>query len=286
MGNKAFIKIFEQEVDLLEREYFDTSREIFWKEEEKSFVHPGEFGKYREELLIRYLSNFIPEYYKISDGFIINPEDEISSQCDIVIYDKENAPIIRTSEHQRFFPSESVVAVGEVKSVLSWTEFKKALRKLAKTKAMRNCLNNEGVDTISGGKVLEFDASKNVIHNMVTFLVCEKLNFNLAKVADESDTIYNDYDDVLRHNLVLSIKDGLFLYKHSKDETPIAYPCVNRDKRFPNILIKRREEDKYSHHVLFAQHLMSSVKSVNSPVLNLFKYLLVGRGLRFLEEEE
>lgn len=43
----------------------------------------------------------------------MNSENKISTQCDIIIYD-----INHKTENQKFFPIETVIAVGEIKSDL------------------------------------------------------------------------------------------------------------------------------------------------------------------------
>lgn len=78
--------------------------------------HPLEVGLARERLLVEYLGRLIPERYGIGSGFIIDAQGNRSLQIDIVIYDKIVAGPFVIPGHVHFFPCESVVAIGEVKS--------------------------------------------------------------------------------------------------------------------------------------------------------------------------
>ena len=104
----------------------------------------------------------------------MNSFDEVSTQCDLVIFDGSNTPLIEDSRNKRFFPVESVAAIGEVKSKLSKHDFLSALSKLAAAKATRRFENPTHVRR----KVDLPD----YIHNYdltVSFLICEKLDFDI-----------------------------------------------------------------------------------------------------------
>lgn len=71
--------------------------------------------------------------YDIGDWFIITSKDTVSTQCDIVIYDNNTIPLIQDNS-VKFFPVETVVGIGEIKSSLNKTQFKETLQKWQKTK--------------------------------------------------------------------------------------------------------------------------------------------------------
>lgn len=167
---------------------FERSKEIFWKQDENRLVHPGEYGAYREELLKRFLSLYVPETFGISSGFIITSKGHISHQCDIIIYDKEKTPKIQNMENQRFFPIETVLGVGEVKSTInSISDLNSYLVKLSTLKTLRNDV--EDPTPYKRGKF--------------------KSGFNLDIIKIN----YNGIDHKLWHNMVFSLKDGLLSYQ-------------------------------------------------------------------------
>lgn len=196
-----------------------SSRQLF-ADSNGNLVHPGEFGEYRESITKDFLSAFVPQRMGIDSGFVVTPSGGISTQCDLVIYDKSVTPLLKSENLQRFFPVESVVAVGEIKSVLSLSELKKALRKLASVKSMRDSLweptyiYSRKEEGLYGEYKPELDERDQIF----TFLICESFNFDFQKRLNDIVSCYSEQlphrPFCHRHNLILSIKDGLVAYLH------------------------------------------------------------------------
>ena len=183
-----FVKMFKSASDL----YTNTDNK-------NGLLHPGEFGKYREDACKYFLSNIIPQRYGISDGFLITKDDKISTQCDIIIYDKNSAPIIKNDVGIKFFPIESVVGVGEIKSKLNITTLSESANKLAKNKMLMLKSNYE--DRI----------------DLFTFILCEQIE-NIYKNLQKINNMYIDVDSLYWHNAILSLDDGLFTYKIDEND--------------------------------------------------------------------
>ena len=83
------------------------AREIFWGISKKmtqdfesissQIHHSGSKGEVREEILKRFLKDYLPKKYSVSSGEIIDIEGNVSNQCDVVIYDASNCPFILKS---------------------------------------------------------------------------------------------------------------------------------------------------------------------------------------------
>jgi hypothetical protein len=86
---------------------------------ERLVPHSGELGIAREEILRRFLRDNLPRRYEVSSGFVFDSSGEISQQLDIIIADALVAPRFEVSGGIRFYPCESVVAVGQVKTHVS-----------------------------------------------------------------------------------------------------------------------------------------------------------------------
>ncbi len=82
----------------------------------KEITHKGERGTQQEETLKGFLSKYLPKKYGVGSGEIINPFDQVSRQCDIVIYNALESPLLLIREGYQLFPIESVLATIEVKS--------------------------------------------------------------------------------------------------------------------------------------------------------------------------
>jgi hypothetical protein len=202
-------------------DYAFISREMYTQNQR--LIHPGEFGGERERISIELISQFITNDYSFSSGFIIDCKSNISTQCDIVIYDASNSKFLTDSNNQRFFPIESVVAIGEVKSIQSKSEFRKTINKLAKNKMLADNITSEGI-VYNGPEKPDFDPINNPLDSLISFVICEKLDFDISNICVDIDGYYSK--DVLsryKHNLILSIEDGLLAYKCG-DLYPMQFP--------------------------------------------------------------
>ncbi|MFJ5717406.1 DUF6602 domain-containing protein [Neobacillus sp. NPDC093127] len=130
-------KILSWNIDLLKTHY-EKSRDLYEKMENRKLISIDEYGRYREEACREFIAMLVPGRFAIGEGFIVNATEgdrSISTQTDIVVYDKSTSPF--TNSHIRFYPVESIAAIGEVKSTLKPEELTEALCKLADQKAIR-----------------------------------------------------------------------------------------------------------------------------------------------------
>lgn len=213
--------VFSNEAKLFYDSFTNYSRGLFEGEGEGvGSIHNGEFGRYRERAVERFLRLLTPQNLKFADGFILTPRNQVSTQCDIIIYSQEDTPLI-SDNNASFFPVESVTGVVEVKSTLSKSELTKALNKLAKIKRLREDIYNDHHNNleISRKNNLLFppkDHLWNQHDSLFTVLVCEKFKFDLKKVRP-AECYDDDVPYRYRHNLILSLEDGVFFYNHERD---------------------------------------------------------------------
>jgi len=253
--------------------------------EKGALIHPGEFGMYREKIIREFLAPFLPTRLAIGSGFIITATNRISTQCDIIIYDKEHTPVIENGE-QRFFPVECVVGVIEVKSKLTKSKFKEALIKLASIKELRNDIaNNRYIfkDYRGGGS---FNVKHNVRDQMATFLICESID---ANIENEIDTIFtNAYEGVdksLFHNMILDLNMGCFLYYDGARPIYHAYFDYTRPS-FKNECILPHEWGYSKEHILlFLNYFYMLISSVSVMDIEITNYLGATRIKRSLIEK-
>lgn len=83
---------------------------------EQLIPHRGEQGAARENVVREFLRSHLPKRFEISSGFVFDAQGLVSSQMDIVIADGTVTPRFEASGGIRFYPCESVVAVGQVKT--------------------------------------------------------------------------------------------------------------------------------------------------------------------------
>ncbi|CAD7381530.1 hypothetical protein XCY_002270 [Xanthomonas arboricola pv. juglandis] len=234
----AIAALLDEKIDEFRRSFLVSSRQLYFGPDGKP-LHNGEFGGHREVTARTLVSQFTPERMAVDSGFVVNSRGKVSTQCDIVVYDTGSTPLIRNANYQRFFPIESVCAVGEVKSILKLSEAKDALIKLAKTKALRDTIHEPSYvyRARASPGTPRYRPEHDELDQLVSFVICEKLDFDVASKLGELVGCYNSAAPrrpfCHQHNLLLSVEDGLLAYLHGSG---VLYP-------FPSVLTLRSSPD-------------------------------------------
>jgi hypothetical protein len=254
MANKIFDQLLKEEIDVFINSFSKVSKKLFSKDDER-LIHPGEFGMYRESIARKFMRSFTPANLDIDQGFLINSNNEVSTQCDIVIFDSKYTPLLKNSELQRFFPVETVCAVGEVKSTLSFSDFKIALHKLAKTKKISENVKSPSI--IFRHQSGDFSPKEYSNDLITTFLICQKLDFDIKRIVD----VYDESFEVRhRHNMILSIEDGLILYEYSTKDKPgvLHLPTIDGKQQLDWALQSYSEGD-IRHFKVFCNYMFDAL---------------------------
>lgn len=273
MASKIFQQIFERHITQFVGLYSEDSTAIF-KDEKNKLIHPGEYGKYREEVCKELLRLLLGKEVSVSDGFVITSGDQISTQCDIIVYNSNVSPFIADGI-AKMFPAEEVRMIGEIKSTLSRQDFIGALRKIAENK--KKIIDGRNSDGIClHGREAE------TYNTVVSFLVCNKLDFVFDELTYEE--IYSDIDRKYWHNSILSVEDATLSYllrfsdfsekikeefrKNRINVDTVAswqYPVyAYKDELWPTVQnhVHIREENKYAHIKRFFVDLAVCSKDV------------------------
>jgi hypothetical protein len=127
------------------------SREFKIKFDELSaeVSHNQTAGEAREYALVGLLKKYLPQRVGIDRGFVIDAHGNESKQIDIVIYDRTVGTVFEINRI-KYFPCETVVAIGEVKSdINSVDKLKDALNKIKSVKELDR--SNQGKNLIISG---------------------------------------------------------------------------------------------------------------------------------------
>lgn len=242
MSSRVFDALYREKIDIFINSFSATSTEVFYDPEKKRLIHTGEYGMYRESVVRDFLNFIVPQRLAISNGFLMSGMDDISTQCDVIIFDSKMTPLFQGGDKHRFFPIESVYCIGEVKSNLSRADFREAINKLARNKAIAERLNNPSLSGYSPG--FNFDPTNNPCHIYSSVLICKKLDFDISNLENELDGLYSEEIQYRhRHNLILSLEDGLFAYS-SPDGTKLPFPMI-RQQNYKNCFLSPRNDDYY-----------------------------------------
>lgn len=271
--NSIFEKLIKSKIEHFVAEYTNLSRSVFVNEE-GVLIHPGEFGMYRERILSELLKPFLPLNLAIGTGFVISSQDKISTQCDLIVYDKEHTPIIENGE-QRFFPIECVVAVIEVKSKLSREDLKEALQKLARIKSLRNDIPSNNPYIFKDRNYSEFNPITNQSDQISTLLVCESFGFKIEKnQTDFFKEVYCEIDKSLYHNMILSLNDGLCLYHDGKSKVIYCSYFDYSKPAYRHVLLKPNEKGyEHEHVMLFVDYFYMLVTSTSVMYIEMTEYI-------------
>jgi hypothetical protein len=92
--------------------------------------HRGEKGRRRETGVAGFLKEHLPEAYGVATGEVFSfASEDVSPQCDIIIYDRMKTPVFGRNGPVQQIPIEGVYAIIEVKSCLDTHALRDAERK-------------------------------------------------------------------------------------------------------------------------------------------------------------
>ena len=85
--------------------------------------HYAERGAEAEDVLKQFLNDHLPQRFKAESGLVIDNANEVSRQCDVLIYDALNSPTYRRGSRVLILSSDNVASVVEVKTRLNKRQF-------------------------------------------------------------------------------------------------------------------------------------------------------------------
>lgn len=279
--------LIKNNIEKFVQDYKNISRQVFL-DESGNLIHPGEFGNYREKIVKELLQRFLPSRLAIGTGFIITSDNEHSTQCDLIIYDKEHTPIIENSD-QRFFPIECVAGVVEVKSKLNKAQLKEALIKLSVIKKLREQIHTNVFVYKELSKQTDFNAKRNPYDQLATFVICEEIDMDVHKEIDTFfKETYSGTDKSAYHNMILSIKNGLFLYYFQKEKKSIYLPYIEYEKpNFPHKFLMPAKDAYENEHILtFINYFYMIISTISVMFFEITNYLGASRPYIYLLEDD
>ena len=253
MANKIYTRIYDLHIKRFIDQFLHSETIFASEEENKTYIHNYEFGSYREKVIKDYLRTFIPVRLDIGSGFIVNSKNEISGETDIIIYDKQNTPLITDDLNKKIFPAEPVVGIGEAKSVISSeAKLKKILKELSQKKKIVREKNFEWV--IHRKPDAKPRIGKNIIDKPFSFLICKKLDFDLDNIENKIVKLYEGINPTLWHNIILSIEDGIIMYEDPEIRM-LKYQYPFKEKRMKCLFYRIKDQEDLKHFRSFCIYL-------------------------------
>ncbi len=239
-------------------EVFDNLEKALYSDMSIRIQNNLEDGMYREYLVKKVLEKIVPSKYCITDGFIIDSDNNISKQMDIIIYDKNYVPPF-FDEAYTIVPIEAVIAIIQVKTTID----KKSLE--------------DSVDNLNSINHLNSKIDGQVISANEVKLIKEKRYIMPYKIVvayrTECSENYN-YEPYLKDvDMLYIVEDKSPLYIKDKKEPDAV---VNVDK---SELLKSQTQYKLriikDHRLAnFALSLLEKMKLINnSIIINYQEYI-------------
>lgn len=254
MPNTKYKNALDRKINLFKEDFLNFSREQYTNGGGK-LIHPGEFGTSRENVCKELFRSVVQNGKDIdTKGFIMNANDETTGEQDLIFYSKTETPLL-TLGNDKFFPVETVAAVGQIKSIIKTKkDLKDALDKLMKVKAVRDNMGHNSVlwrsQDLWNGRSGYF---KEIFYDQVfTFLVCEKIEININ--SEEIDSLYDvDTPQHLKHNIILDLSKGVYGYRIKTNEPFIGVPFSKDGNSLTSFVVS----DQTNMHII---HLLTNLQ--------------------------
>ena len=114
---------------------------------------PGLKGDTREQAVRSKLESILPGGVGVGAGCVIDSEGNSSSQIDVILYEQQFCPIFKLADDVSYYPCESVIAVGEIKSTIGKKELGDIYQKVASVRKMNRFSKPVGLKELHLGKV-------------------------------------------------------------------------------------------------------------------------------------
>jgi hypothetical protein len=97
----------------------------------------GDIGTSREDAVMRFLKEHLPNRYEICSGEVVDSQGNQSGQIDLMIFDSSTTCPLMTTGKDVLLPAEALLAVVEVKTTLSMAEIEKSLKGIKKIHTLK-----------------------------------------------------------------------------------------------------------------------------------------------------
>lgn len=223
--------------------------------------HNGGKGDNRENAFVDFLKEYLPNKYGIGRGEVISPENEISGELDIVIFDKDHCPLFLKSDSHSLYPRESVFGAISMKSHLDSDELKDAYKNIASLKKVMS--TQDFTDSFAPGMVTGLSP---VVP--VTAIFAYAANRSLEAIAKQVNDLDKELDNInLRPDFVVVLGLGIV---GPNGRIRNNFNMYNLPNDYDNLSLLRAT----GRHTLlrFYMQLLDELNSITQPKLNLHSY--------------
>ena len=179
---------------------------------------PGLKGDAREKAVRSKLEDLLPGGIAVGTGCVIDSEGNASDQVDVVLYERQFCPVFKISENVSYYPCESVIAVGEIKSTIGKKELGDIYHKIASVRKLSRFgdpAGKQGVveyrtyldkTTRSTGGNRETIQNSDPAAQIYGFGLGQSFGPSPERMIEHTKDLYGEVPAALRPNVVLTLK--------------------------------------------------------------------------------
>jgi hypothetical protein len=223
--------------------------------------HHGGKGNIREDAFRDFLKEYLPRKYGIGKGEIISPENRVSGELDVVIFDSDHCPLLIKSSSHSVYPVESVYGAISMKSHLDTEELKDAYQNIT---SFKKIISKNGF-SYSPHSVIEVGMEAPI---PVTAIVAYGANRSLEAIAKQVKKLDSELDNIfLRPDFIVVVGLGIIGPREKLRNNFNKY-SIPEDEQ------KRCELRKTGRHTLMRLYmqLLDELNSIQLKPLNLQAY--------------
>lgn len=182
---------------------------------------PGLIGAVRENEIRQKLESILPSIAGVGTGCVIDSYGAVSKQTDIIIYEKNLCPVFSFADGSgaAFFPCESVIACGEIKSVLDRTSLEDSFEKAASVKSLRRHSDDPAIyrtygstSGLHGTYAERLRPEVNHLDQIFYFILGGKFGLKMDAALSCCEGLSTKYGVPNRPNMLFSLNDGVIAY--------------------------------------------------------------------------
>ena len=190
------------------------------------------------------LEQILPRGIAVGSGCVIDSYGNTSRQIDVILYERDICPVfsVNKTPETTYYPCEGVIAVGEIKSLLTANSLNDAFAKIASVKCLHRYIvtpppNLEFLP--SGERVIiyrnygsktephimtadGFDQGKDEYCQIFGFVLSGELELKPQTLLTKFVELVYETGDALSPNLVVTLNDGLLYPCDKKNEMQVS----------------------------------------------------------------
>lgn len=206
---------------------------------------PGLKGNAREQVVRDKFESILPGGVGVGTGCVIDREGNASAQMDVVLYEQQFCPVFKVGNDACYYPCESVIAVGSIKSAIGKKELKSIYENVASVRKLKKFIQPPQEDWLPAGKIecrpylvkdtqlidgdWETIQDSSSATQIYAFGLGQSFNAKPETMLEHTKELYKQIPDKLRPNVVLTLEQAMIAPAEGNQMSYSALGCSGID---------------------------------------------------------